>query len=315
MDIQANIESGYLQDATLGESRQIVKRTIKDSVFTNLFGDRKYLIQLYRALHPEDASRTEKDLQDITIRNVLTDNPYNDLGFMVGDVLLILVEAQSTWSENIIIRALMYLMQTYNEYFKTRKINLYSRTKVEMPKPEMYVIFTGERSIKPEYISLSEAFFSGQDAGIDAKVKVIYDGKKGDIINQYVTFAKVCDQQVALYGKTRKAILETIRICKDQNVLLEYLKSREKEVVDIMITLYDEQEVMERYIESEIARKVDQEVARKVDQEVGRAVAREADNSKKTVALRMIEAGKYMMEEIAAISGLSLAEVEALSRA
>ena len=34
MDIQANIESGYLQDATLGESRQIVKRTIKDSVFT-----------------------------------------------------------------------------------------------------------------------------------------------------------------------------------------------------------------------------------------------------------------------------------------
>ena len=169
------------------------------------------------------------------------------------------------------------------------------------------MIFTGERSVKPEYISLSEAFFSGQDAGIDAKVKVIYDGKKGDIINQYVTFAKVCDQQVALYGRTRKAILETIRICKDQNVLLEYLKSREKEVVDIMITLYDEQEVMERYIESEIARKV--------DQEVGRAVAREADNSKKTVALRMIEAGKYMMEEIAAISGLSLAEVEALSRA
>ena len=34
MDIQANIESGYLQDATLGELRQIVKRTIKDSVFT-----------------------------------------------------------------------------------------------------------------------------------------------------------------------------------------------------------------------------------------------------------------------------------------
>lgn len=31
-------------------------------------------------------------------------------------------------------------------------------------------------------------------------------------------------------------------------MLLEYLKSREKEVVDIMITLYDEQEVMERYI-------------------------------------------------------------------
>lgn len=28
--------------------------TMKDSIFTNLFQDKKYLISLYRALHPED---------------------------------------------------------------------------------------------------------------------------------------------------------------------------------------------------------------------------------------------------------------------
>lgn len=33
-----------------------------------------------------------------------------------------------------------------------------------------------------------------------------------------------------LHGKTRTAILETIRICKDKNVLTEYLLEREKEV-------------------------------------------------------------------------------------
>ncbi len=33
------------------------------------------------------------------------------------------------------------------------------------------------------------------------------------------------------------AITEAIRICKNQNVLKEYLNSREKEVVDIMITM------------------------------------------------------------------------------
>ena len=33
----------------------VFKRTIKDSVFTNLFSDLKNLIQLYRTLHPEDA--------------------------------------------------------------------------------------------------------------------------------------------------------------------------------------------------------------------------------------------------------------------
>ncbi|MCI8408421.1 MAG: hypothetical protein HFJ09_04000 [Lachnospiraceae bacterium] len=81
---------------------------------------------------------------------------------------------------------------------------------------------------------------------------MIYDGKEGDIINQYVVFTKVYSEQIATYGRTRRAILESIRICKDKNVLKEYLEGREKEVVDIMMVLYDEQEVMRSYIESEI---------------------------------------------------------------
>lgn len=38
-----------------------VKKTVKDSVFTNLFGNSKYLLQLYQALHPEDANVKEDD--------------------------------------------------------------------------------------------------------------------------------------------------------------------------------------------------------------------------------------------------------------
>lgn len=57
---------------------EIMKWTIKDSVFTDLFQDKKYLLQLYKALHPEDTDVTEDDLNDITIKNVLTDNIYND---------------------------------------------------------------------------------------------------------------------------------------------------------------------------------------------------------------------------------------------
>ncbi len=237
-----------------------IKRTIQDSVFTNLFKDKKYLIQLYQALHPEDTTTTEDDIVTVTIQNILTDNSYNDLGILVGDLLLILVEAQSTWSKNIIIRALMYLMQTYNEYFRTQKVNLYSSKKVKIPKPELYVIFTGERSEKPEYISLSEEFFDGQNCAVEAKVKMIYNSEEGDIINQYIVFTKVCKEQVKLYGRTKKALLEAIRICKDRNVLKEYLENRETEVVDIMITLYDEQEIMERYVESEVAEAVEQAV-------------------------------------------------------
>ena len=51
--------------------------------------------------------------------------------------------------------------------------------------------------------------------------------------------------------QNEKEILETIHICKDRNVLREYLESREKEVVDIMMVLYDQEEAIQMYGESE----------------------------------------------------------------
>ncbi|MCM1058117.1 MAG: hypothetical protein NC517_10995, partial [Firmicutes bacterium] len=48
-----------------------------------------------------------------------------------------------------------------------------------------------------------------------------------------------------------KTVTETIRICKDKNVLREYLLDREKEVVSIMMSLFNEEEVIRSYIKSE----------------------------------------------------------------
>ena len=76
---------------------------------------------------------------------------------------------------------------------------------------------------------------------------MLYDGKKGDILNQYVTFTKIYNEQVKQQGRTREAVLETIRICKDRKILKEYLEGREKEVVDIMMTLFDQEYAVERY--------------------------------------------------------------------
>ena len=74
----------------------IPKHKIKDSVFTNLFQDKKYLLQLYQALHPEDINVTEAEIADVTIKHVLVDADYNDLGFSVGNRLMVLEESQST---------------------------------------------------------------------------------------------------------------------------------------------------------------------------------------------------------------------------
>ncbi len=140
---QENIENTQKED--------FVKHTVKDSVFTDIFSMKKYLLQLYQALHPEDKGTGEDDLKNITIKNILVNGLYNDLGFQVGERVIILVESQSSWTMNIIVRALLYLAQTYQDYLDSQGQDMYGSKKVSLPKPEIYVIYTGERRDKPQY--------------------------------------------------------------------------------------------------------------------------------------------------------------------
>ena len=64
---------------------------------------------LYLDLHPGDTEITEEDFKLVTLENVLAIGQYNDLGLQVRDRLILLVEAQSTYSANIPLRMLMYL--------------------------------------------------------------------------------------------------------------------------------------------------------------------------------------------------------------
>ncbi len=281
------------------ENEQIAKKTVKDSVFTSLFREKKYLLQLYRSLHPEDTETTEEDLADITIKNILVDGIYNDLGFIAADRLMILVEAQSTWTMNIVVRAFLYLAKSWQDYIDKENMDLYGSKKVKLPKPELYVIFTGERTDKPDVISLTDEFFPGEGRFVDIRTEMIYgddawrelesgEEKRYDIISQYILFSKIYDRQRKLYGRTRKTVTETIRICESRDVLKEYLKSRKKEVVDIMMTLFDEERILQIHVDNKI-----KENTEKV---------------KKDMVKQMLKAG-YSVEEIAKIVGLQEEEI------
>ncbi len=217
------------------------KRTVKDTVFRDLFSRPRYLLQLYRALHPEDNDIAEQDLKIVTLQNILVN------GIIAKDRLLILVEAQSTWSPNIIIRSLLYLMSTYQEYFNNNDILLYGAKTIKMPKPELFVVYTQKKGNHPEVISFKEVFFPDEPCCIDAKAKVIYADSSDTIINQYIDFCIVLNKQVRQHGLTLTAIKNTIKICKDNNTLKEYLEHRETEVEGIMLTLFDQDRITELY--------------------------------------------------------------------
>ena len=219
-----------------------VNRNSKDSVFCELFSRPAYCLQLYQALHPEDTHVTEDDLTLVTLNSLMTQDRYNDLGFLVRDHLLVMVEAQSTFSVNILVRFLLYLAETYNRYINRMNLNIYGSKRITLPLPELYVLYPENRESKPDEIKLSKEIFGLDDASqafVDVKAKILYDSKQGDIINQYVTFARVFDAQVTTWGYTRKAVDETIRICRDQNVLSSFLA--EEEVANIMFTMADQE--------------------------------------------------------------------------
>ena len=45
----------------------------------------------------------------------------------------------------------------------------------------------------------------------------------------------------------KQAVTETIRICKDRNILKQYLSSKEVEGVTIMMSLFDDEQIMRTY--------------------------------------------------------------------
>ena len=244
-----------------------MKRSVKDSVFTYLFKQPEYTRQLYLALHPEDTDVKESDFKLVTLENVLPTGFYNDLGIQVRDRLILLVEAQSTFSVNIALRMLLYLAGTYKEYIEEQKLDLYGSHPVEIPRPELYVVYTGNRKEVPEILRLSDLY---QGVGsTEVEVKVLRDDGTGDILDQYVRFCKIADEQREKYGLTQQAIDETIRICIAENVLAPFLASRQKEVLEIMVTLFDQEKIAEIH-DYNVAK-----AARQEGHQLGRAEGRE----------------------------------------
>ena len=254
------------------------KRKSKDSVFTYLFRQPEYARLLYLVLHPEDTDVSEADCKIITLENVVTTGQYNDFGMLVRGRLLILMEAQSTFTLNIVLRILLYLAETYNEYIQNYNLNLYAAAPVQIPRPELYVVYTGSKKDVPDTVKLSELFFEGA-GDVEATVHILRNGKDRDILEQYVQFCKILDEQRKLYGWSLKTMRETIRICLERNILAPFLRSREREVMSIMNVLFDEK----------FAQKMHDQEVRQAGREEGR---KEIISQMANLSMALAEAGR-----------------------
>ena len=133
----------------------------KDSVFTDLFNIPKYAVQMAQAIDKELVV-TESDIQIVSLRTVLLNNVYNDLGMLIKDKLLLCSEAQSTWSINILPRMFLYVANILQQYINRHEDwNIYGSRKITIPQPILTLIYSGDKKNIPNIISLSEEFFKG----------------------------------------------------------------------------------------------------------------------------------------------------------
>lgn len=242
------------------------RKNVKDSVFKDLFGRKEYSLQLYKTLFPCDEEITEEDINIVTCETVLVNGLYNDLGLVVRDTMLLLMEAQSTWSINILIRDFLYLAYTYKKYFDDKDIDLYGTRKVLIPRPVLYVLYTGDKEITKEEISLNEEYFNKQGF-IDLKIKILTRkslvkaferSKNTNIIYEYAKFTEISNAYVKALGRTKEAAEKIIKECIDKNVLRVYMEEHREEGESIMDLLFDE-ETINRIHDRAVAREAREE--------------------------------------------------------
>ena len=91
---------------------------------------------------------------------------------------------------------------------------------------------------------MGDIYWGGDNSTLDLKVKVISGDEGSSILAQYMKFTRIYKEKTRELGKTREAVLSTLKECKEQDVLKDYIVKHESEVIGIMMSLYDRESYM-----------------------------------------------------------------------
>ena len=229
---------------------------------------------------------------------------------MVNNQVIFLMEAQSIWTTNVLLRIFLYLAETYKNYITKNKLNIYGTKKVFLPRPELYIVYTGTKNVREGVHSFGEEFF-GVKPPIDLKVTVIKKSKPGSILQQYIDFAKRSDAFKKKKDNTDKALENFIDKCIKDNILSEFLSDRKEEIMSTMKLLYDQDVINDMRFNEGREEGIKVGEARGIKVGEARGVARGEKNILKKIA-KMIEDGKLTEEEACENYGISRSKLESV---
>ena len=224
-----------------------VNRNYKDSVFTALFNDPDLLRELYCALGNVSLPK-DIPVSINTLKNVLYMDLYNDISFEIGGKLVVLIEHQSTINPNIALRFLLYISRVLEKIIKSK--TMYSTRKIEIPRPEFYVLYNGQKPFPDNMVFKLSDLFKKSDIlpedsfpMLDLEVKVINinEGRNTEILNRckkLSEYSKFMGKVNSYKGESKnleEAAEKAIKFCEKYDILREFLEIHGSEVLNMLL--------------------------------------------------------------------------------
>jgi hypothetical protein len=255
-------------------------RQYKSSVFSILFGEPKKFIELYNALtgssYPLDTKAVPATLMDVLFMDRM-----NDVAFVIGDTIVVLIEHQSSHNEKMPLRLLLYIARVYELLIDNKTI--YKEKLQKIPKPEFIVLYNGTDSFPDEKaLKLSDAFKQAPPTGLGGileltvRVVNINKGYNNSLVGTssnlkgYIEFIDMVRQNQQDGLSLDDAVEKAVSDCLKQGILVDFMKRHSSEVMNMLTAEFD----------IDIAKQVWQEEAREDGFEKGRAEAREEERRK-----------------------------------
>ena len=255
-------EKDILQQQELNKyhhENSYTNRQYKDRLFKFIFKDKEKLLSLYNALNSSHYTNAE-DIEITTLEDVIYCKMKNDISFIIDDRLS-LFEHQSSYNPNMPLRGFLYFARHFERYIEENEIDIYGKKLIELPTPKFIVFYNGDGMEEERTVlRLSDSFIHAKEKAcmeLEAEVLNINYGNNKELMEgcrplmEYAYFV----QKVKAYSKEHqrdKAIELAVNDCIKEEILKEILIKNRAEVVDMLLTEYDEEKrirIMEKQIE------------------------------------------------------------------
>ena len=237
-------------------------REHKDSVFRLLFSKPEILRELYSAIEGVELP-PDVPIDINTISGVLVKGMRNDISFLIDHRLVVLIEHQSTISENLPLKIFKYIEKVYDKIVDYSKIHI--KPIIKIPKPEFIVLYNGKDAFpEKKTLKLSDAFMDTKGLGKEKDqaamelVVQVYNINHGqnkeiqqkcEILNEYGLFI----DKIREYEKTGLTLDESVvcavKYCIENDILKDFLRIHGSEVVALMVHEYTTEDFVKAIVE------------------------------------------------------------------